>query len=262
MESLLYTGGGLAFVFFMTCLGAASVFFFKKPITVKFRQIFLGFAAGIMIAASIWGLLIPSLEESKESSLPDWLPVILGFVLGIGFLLGLDRIIPHFHQSSNLQEGRSSSSKRSTLLLSAVLLHNIPEGIAVGLAFALVSQQDGSAAMYASAIALALGIGIHNLPESATISLLFRHEGMPALKSFLLGCLAGAVDLAFAVITIFLASWLIPAMPWLLSFAAGAMMYVVVEELIPEANLGKHSHAGTLSVMAGFLLMILLEVVI
>ena len=262
MPSHLYIGGGVTFVFLMTCLGAATVFFFRKTISDQFRQIFLGFAAGIMIAASIWSLLIPSIEEARAADGNAWLPAVFGFILGVLFLMGLDHVIPHTHPSSGLQEGLPSKSKRSTLLLSAIILHNIPEGIAVGLAFTLAIGQGDAFSMYASAVALAIGIGVHNFPEGATVALLFRQEGLSTFRSFLLGCLSGAVDFVFAIGTIFLAVWLLPAMPWLLAFAAGAMMFVVVEELIPEAHLGKHSHVGTVSVMAGFLLMMFLDVVL
>ena len=260
MSSYAYMVGGVAFVFIMTCLGSATVFFFHKPVTPKFRQIFLGFAAGIMIAAAVWSLLIPAMEEAETAGVVEWLPIMLGFALGVLFLLSLDHLIPHLHPFTNQREGGKRSSKRSALILSAIILHNIPEGIAVGLSFALVAGHNGSAAAYAPAIALAIGIGIHNFPEGATISLLFRQEGASTLKSFLWGCLAGAVDLFFAVLTIFFAAWLLPAMPWLLAFAAGAMLYVVVEELIPEAHMGAHSHMGTLAVMAGFLLMMALDI--
>jgi ZIP family zinc transporter len=171
----------------------------------------------------------------------------------------LDKVIPHLHPIANVQEGMSSSMKRTTLLVSAVTLHNIPEGMAVGLAFALAAQHGDTAAMY-SAVALALGIGIQNFPEGAAISLPIRQEGVSVKKAFLFGCLSGVVEPVFGLLMVFIAGFIAPYMPWLLAFAAGAMMYVVVEELIPEAHLGEHSNTGTLAVMAGFLLMMILDV--
>ena len=261
MSPIVLTAAGITFVFMATCLGAAAVFFFKKPITANIRKMFLGFAAGIMIAASVFSLLIPAVEEAEELGVPMWLPVIVGFSLGVLFIMCLDFILPHIHIGSGMEEGRPSGAKRSTLLMSAIILHNIPEGIAVGLAFT-IALNSGSETAFASAVALAIGIGIHNFPEGATVSLLFRNEGNSRMSSFLMGSVSGAVDFVFALITIFLAVWLLPAMPWLLAFAAGAMMYVVVEEMIPEANLGEHSHVGTISVMIGFLVMMMLEVVL
>ena len=260
MSSALLTGGAIGFIFVMTCLGAATVFFFRKAAPGKFQQIFLGFAAGVMIAASIWSLLIPAIEAAEAKGQIGWIPAACGFVLGALFLLGLDKVIPHLHPFSSEPEGPVSRSKRSTLLLYAVTLHNIPEGMAVGLSFALAAKHGNDPALYATAIALALGIGIQNFPEGAAVALPIRQEGASARKAFGLACLSGVVEPVFAIITVLLAAWIFPIMPWLLSFAAGAMIYVVVEELIPEAHLGEHSHAGTLGVMAGFLLMMVLDV--
>ena len=259
MQSALFIGGALAFIYLMTCLGAAAVFFFRGSPSGKFQQIFLGFAAGVMIAASIWSLLIPSIEEAEAQGLIGWIPAACGFLLGVLFLLGLDHIIPHLHPFSDVPEGPASSSKRSTLLVSAVTLHNIPEGMAVGLSFALAAQ-GSDPVMYTSALALALGIGIQNFPEGAAITLPLVQEGMSKRKAFGFGCMSGAVEPLFGFLTVLLAAWIAPVMPWLLAFAAGAMIYVVVEELIPEAHLGEHSHAGTLGVMAGFLMMMILDV--
>ena len=259
MQPVLMIGGGIGFTFAMTCLGAAAVFFFRKSSSGKFQQIFLGFAAGVMIAASIWSLLIPAIEEAEAQGLVRWMPAAGGFALGVLFLLGLDRLIPHLHPSANVQEGVSSRSKRTTLLIFAVTLHNIPEGMAVGLTFALAARQNDPA-LYTAAIALALGMGIQNFPEGAAVSLPLRQEGLSARKSFGLACLSGAVEPVFGLLAVVLAVWIAPVMPWLLSFAAGAMIYVVVEELVPEAHLGEHSHRGTLSVMAGFLVMMILDV--
>lgn len=259
MHPLLFVSGGLGFIFLMTCLGAAAVFFFHKSSTGKYQQIFLGFAAGVMVAASVWSLLIPAIEEAEERGLHGWIPAACGFVLGVLFLLALDNIIPHLHPFSDTPEGPSTSSKRTTLLISAVTLHNIPEGMAVGLSFALAAQHNDPM-MYGSAFALALGIGIQNFPEGTAISLPLLQEGLSKRKAFGFGCLSGAVEPVFGFFAMLLAALLAPVMPWLLSFAAGAMIYVVVEELIPEAQLGEHSHAGTLGFMAGFLIMMVLDV--
>ncbi|MCL2081915.1 MAG: ZIP family metal transporter [Oscillospiraceae bacterium] len=259
MQSFLMIGGGLAFIFAMTCLGGATVFLFRKSASERSRQIFLGFAVGVMIAVSIWGLLLPSIELAEEQGLIGWIPAACGFASGALFLLLLDHIIPHIHLLSGMREGPSSTSKRTMLFFLAMTLHNIPEGMAVGLSFALALQHDDPA-MYSAAIALAIGIGIQNLPEGAAVSLPLRREGISPGRSFGIACLSGIVEPIFGVLTVLLAMWLIPVMPWLLSFAAGAMIYVVMEELIPESRLGDHSHIGTMSVIVGFLLMMILDI--
>ncbi|MCL2127683.1 MAG: ZIP family metal transporter, partial [Treponema sp.] len=205
-------------------------------------------------------LLIPAIEAAEAQGQIGWIPAGFGFVLGVLFLLGLDSVIPHLHPFAEVPEGPATTSKRTTLLISAVTLHNIPEGMAVGLSFALAVQHENDPAMYAAAVALALGIGIQNFPEGAAISLPMRQEGVSTGRAFALGCMSGAVEPVFGLLTVLLAAWIAPVMPWLLSFAAGAMMYVVVEELIPEAHLGEHSNSGTLGVMAGFLVMMVLDV--
>ncbi|MDR3046255.1 MAG: ZIP family metal transporter [Bacteroidales bacterium] len=258
---LLWVAMGTGFIFLMTCLGSAVVFFFKNQVTNDIvLTIALGFAAGIMIAASVFGLLIPSIDEASNSGMTSWLPAAGGFILGVFFLFGLDKIIPHLHPVNNVTEGISTSLKRTSLLVSAVTLHNIPEGIAVGLSFALAAQHPENQTFLLSAMALALGIGIQNFPEGAAVSLPLRKEGMSTTKSFFLGCASGAVEPIFGFITIFFAGLIFPIMPWLLSFAAGCMLYVVVEELIPEAHLGEHSNVGTLAVMAGFVVMMVLDI--
>ena len=261
MQSLLFICGGLGFIYLMSCLGASTVFFFRKSSTGKFQQVFLGLAAGVMVAAAIWSLLIPAIELAEARGMHGWIPSACGIVLGALFLLGLDHLIPHLHPFSDTPEGPVSSSKRSTLLISAVTLHNIPEGMAVGLSFALAVQQNDPA-MYTSAIALALGIGIQNFPEGAAITIPLLEDGISKRKAFGLGCMSGAMEPIFGFLTVFLAAWITPVMPWLLSFAAGSMIYVVVEELIPEAQLNEHSHAGTLGFMTGFLLMMVLDIVL
>ncbi|HWP51008.1 MAG TPA: ZIP family metal transporter [Clostridia bacterium] len=259
-QSLLWAASGTGFTFLMTMLGAAMVFFFRKSANNQIQKMFLGFAAGVMIAASVWSLLIPAIEEAEASGLIGWIPAAGGFVLGALFLYGLDQLIPHLHPSTNQTEGPSSTMKRTSLLVMAVTLHNIPEGMAVGLSFALAAQHSADSSSYAAAVALALGIGIQNFPEGAAISLPLRQEGVGATRAFVLGGLSGLVEPVFGILTVLIASTIIPYMPWLLSFAAGAMLYVVVEELIPEAHLGEHSNIGTLGVMGGFLIMMILDV--
>lgn len=265
MTPILWAAGGTGFTFLMTTLGASVVFFFRKEVNQSIQRIFLGFAAGVMIAASVWSLLIPAIEEAEAKGGIGWIPAAGGFLLGVLFLIVLDSYLPHLHPDMsspgmNKAEGVSSSWKRTTLLVMAVTLHNIPEGMAVGLAFALAAQHGGDPALYTSAMALAIGIGIQNFPEGAAISLPLRQEGLSAKKAFIKGSLSGIVEPVFGILTVIVAGSIAPLMPWLLSFAAGAMMYVVVEELIPEAHLGEHSNVGTLGVMAGFLVMMILDV--
>lgn len=251
---------GTLIPFVMTTFGAAMVFFFRKEVKEGAQRIFLGFAAGVMISASVWGLLSPAIEEAEAAGTPGWIPAAGGFALGVAFLLLMDTILPHLHPGLKEPEGMSSSMKRSTLMMVAVTLHNIPEGMAVGLSFALALQHGDSTISLASALALAIGIGIQNFPEGAAVSLPLRREGLSVWKSFAYGSLSGIVEPIFGILVVLVAGGIQPLMPWLLSFAAGAMMYVVVEELIPEAHLGDHSNSGTLSVMVGFLLMMVLDV--
>lgn len=260
MNPVLWAAGGTGFTFLMTTLGSAVVFFFRREINDHIQRVFLGFAAGVMIAASVWSLLIPAIEEAAAAGGIGWIPAAGGFLLGIAFLMGLDSLLPHLHPGSQQAEGVSASWKRTTLLVLAVTLHNIPEGMAVGLSFALAAQHGGDPALYTGAMALAIGIGIQNFPEGAAISLPLRQEGLRTGKAFLYGSLSGIVEPIFGILVVLAAGFIAPLMPWLLSFAAGAMMYVVVEELIPEAHLGEHSNIGTLGVMAGFLVMMVLDV--
>jgi ZIP family zinc transporter len=260
MNSVLWAAAGTGFVFLMTCLGSALVFFFRKPSHKNIQTVFLGFAAGVMISASAFGLLAPAIEEAKKQGFPGWIPAAAGFTLGVLFLLLLDKLIPHLHPETNRTEGLSSSRKRTTLLVSAVTIHNIPEGMAVGLSFALAAQNAADPAAYGAAIALALGVGLQNFPDGAAVSLPLKREGIKTIPAFLIGCISGLVEPLFGMAMVLIASSIAPIMPWLLAFAAGAMMYVVVEELIPEAHLGEHSHTGTLSVMAGMVLMMILDV--
>lgn len=250
---------GTMFTFLMTAMGAATVFFFRREITPAIQRLFLGFAAGVMIAASVWSLLIPAIEEAEESGIPGYFPAAGGFILGVAFLLLLDKLLPHLHHDDP-HAPKSKRSKRTALLMVAMTLHNIPEGMAVGLAFARAAQNESGFLWLSAAGALALGIGIQNFPEGAAIALPLRQEGNSRRHAFLQGCLSGSVEPIFGVLAAIVAGSVAPLMPWFLSFAAGAMMVVVVEELIPEARLDQSAHAGTLSVMFGFLLMMVLDV--
>lgn len=259
-KALFWAAGGTGFIFLMTCLGAAMVFFFGKRAGKGSQTMFLGFAAGVMIAAAIFGLLVPAIAEASARGQAGWLPAAGGFIGGVLFLWLLDRLIPHLHPGTNTREGLPAERKRTTLLVSAVTLHNIPEGMAVGLAFALAAQRGGDPAAYSAAVALAIGIGIQNFPEGAAISLPLRQEGLSRWRAFFMGCLSGAVEPLFGILVVLLGGFIGAGMPWLLAFAAGAMLYVVVEELIPEAHLGEHSNMGTIAVMAGFVIMMVLDV--
>jgi len=249
---------GILIPFLGTSLGAAMVFFLKKQISADVQKALTGFAAGVMVAASFWSLLQPALESSAAMGTLAFLPAAVGFLAGMGFLLALDMITPHMHLDSQ-QEGPKSGFKRTTKLILAVTLHNIPEGMAVGVVYAgFLAGETGITA--AGALALALGIAIQNFPEGAIVSMPLRAEGMSKGKTFLYGVLSGVVEPIAAAITIVAAGAVVPIMPYLLAFAAGAMMYVVVEELIPEMSEGKHSNWGTIAFALGFVLMMILDV--
>ena len=259
-NALLWATAGTIFTYLMTTLGSATVFFFRESIPEKIQRVFLGFAAGVMISASAWGLLAPAIEEAEAMGIPGYLPAAGGFILGVAFLMTLDYILPHLHAGAEQPEGASTRLNRSTLLMLAVTLHNIPEGAAVGLSFALAAQHGTDASAVAGAMALAIGIGIQNFPEGAAVSLPLRQEGVSAKRAFFMGSMSGIVEPIFGILVVLISAVIAPYMPWMLSFAAGAMMYVVVEELIPEAHLGEHSNVGTLSVMVGFVLMMVLDI--
>lgn len=250
---------GIAFTAAMTSAGAAMVFLFRNALSDSFKRIFLGFAAGVMIAASVWSLLLPAIAEAENLGFVGWIPATVGFMAGGFFLLLVDNLLPHLHVDADKPEGIRSSLKRTTMLVFAVTLHNIPEGLAVGLAFGF-ALRGGEPALIASAFGLALGIGLQNFPEGAAISLPLKQEGMKTGKAFLYGTLSGVVEPVFAAVGVVLAMQLAGIMPWFLAFAAGAMVYVVVEELIPEAQLGEHSNVGTIAFMVGFALMMILDV--
>lgn len=259
-KALLWAALGTGITFGMTSLGSAMVFLIRKKTSEGMQRIFLGFAAGVMIAASVWSLLIPAIEQAEAVGQIGWIPAAGGFVLGAAFLMLMDGLLPHLHAGSAQPEGLHSNWRRTTLLVLAVTLHNIPEGMAVGLSFALAAQQSGAQAALIGAMALAIGIGIQNFPEGAAISLPLHQEGMSRGRAFVYGSLSGIVEPIFGILVVLLAGFIGPFMPWLLAFAAGAMIYVVVEELIPQAHLGEHSNVGTLGVMAGFLVMMILDV--
>lgn len=256
LQALTWAAGGTGFTALMTAAGAAIVFLFGKQTSGALHRVMLGFAAGVMIAASMWSLLIPAIEKAEEMGQVGWLPAAGGSILGIGFLLLMDYLLPHFGPESF---HRGTSRSRTALLVLAVTLHNIPEGMAVGVSFALAAQ-SGDTALFTASTALAIGIGIQNFPEGAAISLPLYQEGMGRGKAFLIGAASGVVEPVFALLTVLIAGSVQLVLPWLLSFAAGAMLYVVVEELIPEANLSQGGHSGTLGVMAGFLMMMILDV--
>lgn len=245
--------------FLGTVLGAAMVFLMKKEMNAGLEKLLLGFASGVMIAASIWSLLIPAIEMSEEQGNFAWLPATVGFLLGMGFLLLLDSLVPHIHIDSRKPEGVKSKFKKTTMLVLAVTLHNLPEGMAVGVILA-GAMMAGTGITLAGALALSVGIAIQNFPEGAIISMPLRSAGASRKKAFLYGVLSGVVEPVGAVITILLASHVVPVLPYLLAFAAGAMIYVVVEELIPESQSGEHSNIGTVGVAAGFALMMVLDV--
>ena len=251
--------GGLLIPFAGTTLGSAMVFFMRKEMNQKVEKFLLGFASGVMIAASVWSLLIPSIEMAQQQGKIAWIPSAAGFLLGMAFLLLIDSILPHLHRGSEKPEGIKSKLKKTTMLVFAVTLHNIPEGMAVGVTFAGAVIGDTGITL-AGAFALALGIAIQNFPEGAIISMPLRSEGFSRKRAFLYGTLSGVVEPVFAFLTILLTKLVVPVLPYLLSFAAGAMIYVVVEELIPESQQGEHSNIGTVGVAAGFVLMMVLDV--
>lgn len=259
MSIIQTTAAGLLIPFAGTILGAAAVFFTKKEINAPLQKLLLGFASGVMIAASVWSLLIPAIDMAEAAGGVPWIPASAGFLAGMGFLLVLDSVIPHLHMNSDSPEGRKSGLGKSAMLVLAVTLHNIPEGMAVGVLFAgLFSGETGIS--IAAAFALSIGIALQNIPEGAIISMPLRGQGMSRRRSFALGALSGAVEPAGAVLTIFLTGIIAPLLPYILAFAAGAMIYVVIEELIPESQNGSHSNLGTIGAAFGFVIMMILDV--
>lgn len=250
---------GLAIPLIGTTLGSAMVFFLRGEMKESLQKFLLGFASGVMIAASVWSLLIPSIEMAEGQGVIPWIPAAVGFLLGMGFLLLLDSLVPHLHIDSDKPEGVHSHFKKSTMLTFAVTLHNIPEGMAVGVVFAGVLSGDSVVSM-TGAFALSIGIAIQNFPEGAIISMPLASNGLSKPRAFAYGFGSGAVEPIAAALTIMLTGLIVPALPYLLAFAAGAMIYVVTEELIPEAQGGSHSNIGTIGVAFGFVLMMILDV--
>lgn len=257
----MQTFWGILIPFLGTALGAACVFFMKKALSDAVQRSLTGFAAGVMVAASVWSLLIPAIEQSAGMGKLSFLPAFLGFWLGILFLLALDHIIPHLHANSAQAEGPKSRLQRTTMMVLAVTLHNIPEGMAVGVVLA-GWLTGGTEVSLGAALALSLGIAIQNFPEGAIISLPLAANGEGRTKAFVLGTLSGIVEPIGGALTIVAASFVVPVLPYLLAFAAGAMLYVVVEELIPEMSAGHHSNIGVIAFSVGFTLMMALDTVL
>ena len=242
-----------------TILGSAMVFLMKNKINKKLEKILLGFASGVMIAASVWSLLIPSIDMAKEQNVVEWIPATVGFLSGIVFLLILDSVIPHLHLNADKPEGLKSKFEKSIMRVFAITLHNIPEGMALGIVLA-GSLAQNTGITIASALVLGIGIAIQNFPEGAIVSMPLKSEGMSKSKAFLYGVLSGIVEPIGALLTIALTSLVVPTLPYFLAFAAGTMIYVVVEELIPESQSGEHSNIGTIGVAIGFVIMMILDI--
>ena len=250
---------GIMIPFLGTVLGASCVYLLKDKLNNSLEMFLLGFASGVMIAASIWSLLIPAIDLAKESMEISWLPASIGFLLGVAFLLILDSLIPHLHKDSEIQEGPKSNLKKTTMLILAVTLHNIPEGLAVGVVFAGLLAGNNIITL-SGALALSIGIALQNFPEGAIISMPLKTEGLSKNKSFLYGVLSGIVEPIAAFLAILLTSLVTPILPYFLSFAAGTMIYVVVEELIPDSHTGTHSNLSIVGVALGFVLMMILDI--
>lgn len=250
---------GILIPFAGTALGSAMVFFMKKEMNKRLEKILLGFASGVMMAASVWSLLIPAIDMAEQGGGISWMPPAAGFLLGMGFLLLLDTLTPHLHYTEEKPEGVPAQLKKTTMLVLAVTLHNIPEGMAVGVTFAGALAGD-TVMTLTWAFALSVGIAIQNFPEGAIISMPLKSQGLSKKRAFVYGALSGIVEPIAALVTILLTGLVVPLLPYLLSFAAGAMIYVVVEELIPEAQSGEHTNISTVGVAAGFVLMMILDV--
>lgn len=249
---------GILIPFIGTTLGASMVYLMKNKINNKLEKILLGFAGGVMLAASIWSLIIPAIEQSSSMSIP-WLPASIGLAIGFAFLLLLDTITPHLHINSNTFEGKPSKLKKATMMMLAVTLHNIPEGMAVGVTLA-GAYYNNALLTFSGALALSIGIAIQNFPEGAIISLPLKEEGLSKNKAFIYGMLSGIVEPIFAFLTFFFSGLITNILPYILSFAAGAMIYVIIEEIIPESQTGKHTNLSTIGFAIGFILMMILDI--
>ena len=252
---------GLLIPLLGTMLGSAFVFLMKDEMSARLQKSLLGFASGVMVAASVWSLLIPAMEMEEGSGAWSVVPAAVGFLLGIGFLLALDELTPHLHLGATSPEGPRSHLSRTAMLALAVTIHNLPEGMAVGVVFAGAGQGAVGLSV-ASALAVSIGIAIQNVPEGAIISMPMRAAGNSRWRSFVIGSLSGVVEPLGGLVVVLLASLMTPALPYLLAFAAGAMIYVVIEELIPEASEGEHSNLSTIGFAVGFVLMMVLDVVL
>lgn len=250
---------GISIIFIMTTLGSSIVYFFKKDISNKVNALIIGFASGVMIAASVWSLLLPAIDASESYGVFKFIPAAVGFILGGLFLIVIDKVVPHFHVGQNEEEGPKNKLSKSTKLFLAVMIHNIPEGLAVGFAFGAAAITNDTAS-YVAALGLAIGIGIQNFPEGAAISLPMRNETQSKNKAFFYGMISGVVEPIAGIVGYFLASSLEVLQPWFLSFAAGAMIFVVAEDLIPDSKIEEHPHLGTWGVMIGFVIMMILDV--
>ncbi len=250
---------GFCIIFVMNALGAALVFFFKRDVSSEINTLFLGFASGVMVAASVFSLLLPAVEQAEGWGRWNFVPAVVGFLAGGVFLVLLDKLIPHLHYGTNEEEGPRVALAKPARLFLAITIHNIPEGLAVGLAFGAAAT-EGTQAAFLAALMLAVGIGIQNFPEGAAVALPMKAAAGSRRKAFVLGALSGAVEPLFAAVGYFLAAYLVAAQPWLLSFAAGAMIFVVAEDLIPDAKSEEHPHLGAWGVMVGFAVMMALDV--
>lgn len=259
MSDTAMTISGFAIIFAATTAGSALVFFFQRDLSPKFNTVFLGFASGVMIAASVWSLLIPAIEGAESYGAWKILPAVIGFMAGGTFLVFIDKIVPHLHKGTNEEEGLHNRLRKPVKLFLAVTIHNIPEGLAVGFAFGAAAA-SGERGAFVAALGLAIGMAIQNFPEGAAVSLPMKKAAGSRAKAFFYGSASGAVEPVFATIGYFLAANLSAAQPWFLAFAAGAMLFVVAEDLIPDSKLAEHPHIGAWGVMAGFALMMALDV--
>ena len=261
MQDFVYPLIGIPLIFICTTLGALFVFFIrKKEISPKLNKIFTGFAAGVMFSASFFSLIKPALEDANVTYMPNWLVVVISIVLGAGFLWLIDKVVPHFHSQENKEEGlRTKAISKTSKMFLAVTIHNVPEGLSVGIAFGVALSQSDNHALLVGALLLAIGIGIQNIPEGAVVSLPIKGESGSSFKAFLFGMLSGIVEPIAAVIGLFLAMQIQGIMPWALAFAAGCMIYVVAEEMIPEMTSEGHDHFGVWSFIIGFVIMLALD---